>query len=569
MGNDDAPPQPPGPPPAVKAVLSKFSSGKEEDKLQGYLKLLKVGPDLLKFVPGEKAGDLRAWLTAYRYWNQGGASNVKAMLQIIADECNSQHRQHSKKQKALPELVVTPDIGVIHPLTRHLEGNNKYFTSPAAFLKWRLSEQAVQAAAAADFKLAPRESPIVAVLLFRKHVITEQRYLWDLITQMEKDHIIPVPIFINGVEAHTIVRDLLTSDYEEKQVQKGIIHRDTTYQAVNAVKVDAIVNTVGFPLVGGPAGSVEAGRNVAVAEQLLTDMNVPYIVAAPMLLQGIDQWKQTGVLGLQSVVLYALPELDGAIDAVVLGGLVGDKIALVPERVRKLNSRVMGWMNLKRSPPSERKIAVSLYGFPPNVGAVGTAALLNVPQSLENLLRQLHRSGYDVGDWANDEHASGQSLVAALAVISENPVIAGGASNMQAALDAKIARAVANDQTVAATLALPGAGLAGAKVRAVDVTADELEKVMGKYMFQKVRRAWSERDRGPGVSASGTYVVAGLEIGNVFVFVQPLLGLEGDPMRLLFERDLTPHPQYCATYEWLQLNPSQGGMGTQAIVHLG
>ena len=92
---------------------------------------------------------------------------------------------------------------------------------------------------------------------------------------------------------------------------------------------------------------------------------------------------------------------------------------------------------------------------------------------------------------------------------------------------------------------------------------------MGKYMFQKVRRAWSERDRGPGVSASGTYVVAGLEIGNVFVFVQPLLGLEGDPMRLLFERDLTPHPQYCATYEWLQLKPSQGGMGTQAIVHLG
>lgn len=24
---------------------------------------------------------------------------------------------------------------------------------------------------------------------------------------------------------------------------------------------------------------------------------------------------------------------------------------------------------------------------------------------------------------------------------------------------------------------------------------------------------------------------------------QPLLGVEGDPMRLLFERDLTPHPQ--------------------------
>lgn len=49
---------PSGPPPAVKAVLSKFGSGKEEDKLAGYLKLLKVGPDLLKLIPGDKASDL-------------------------------------------------------------------------------------------------------------------------------------------------------------------------------------------------------------------------------------------------------------------------------------------------------------------------------------------------------------------------------------------------------------------------------------------------------------------------------------------------------------------------------
>jgi len=72
-----------GPPPAIKAILSKFSSGKEEDKLAGYIKLLKVGPDLLKFVPGEKAGDLRTWLELYRYWNQGGLSNVSAMFQLI------------------------------------------------------------------------------------------------------------------------------------------------------------------------------------------------------------------------------------------------------------------------------------------------------------------------------------------------------------------------------------------------------------------------------------------------------------------------------------------------------
>ncbi len=47
-----------------------------------------------------------------------------------------------------------------------------------------------------------------------------------------------------------------------------------------------------------------------------------------------------------------------------------------------------------------------------------------------------------------------------------------------------------------------------------------------------------------------------LQIGNVFIGVQPVLGVEGDPMRLLFERDLTPHPQYAAFYKWLQVGLS-------------
>ena len=46
---------------------------------------------------------------------------------------------------------------------------------------------------------------MAAVLLYRKHVITEQPYIGQLITQMEAEGVIPLPIFINGVEAHTVV----------------------------------------------------------------------------------------------------------------------------------------------------------------------------------------------------------------------------------------------------------------------------------------------------------------------------------------------------------------------------
>lgn len=73
------------------------------------------------------------------------------------------------------------------------------------------------------------------------------------------------------------------------------------------------------------------------------------------------------------MVLYSLPELDGAIDTVVLGGLVGDTIGLIPERVRKMNDRIKGWVNLRRTPAGDRKVAVLVYGFPPNVGAVSRA----------------------------------------------------------------------------------------------------------------------------------------------------------------------------------------------------
>ena len=111
--------------------------------------------------------------------------------------------------------------------------------------------------------------------------------------------------------------------------------------------------------------------------------------------------------------------------------------------------------------------------------------------------------------------------------------------------------------------------MGGAVVRAKDVSMDDLEQVVGKYMMRKIRRAWSEKERGPGVSSQGKLVVSGIQVGNVWLTVQPLLGIEGDPMRLLFERDLTPHPQYCAAYKYMRLDESEGGIGAQAVVHLG
>lgn len=140
---------------------------------------------------------------------------------------------------------------------------------------------------------------------------------------------------------------------------------------------------------------------------------------------------------------------------------------------------------------------------------------------------------------------------------------------MQEAVDARIKRAISGDLTTADTLAKPGGGLGGARVRSLSVKFDNLEKVLGKYMTKKVRRAWSDKERGPGVAANGDLIVSGLELGNIWISVQPLLGVEGDPMRLLFERDLTPHPQYIASYKYMSLPEEKGGIGAQVVIHLG
>ena len=61
-------------------------------------------------------------------------------------------------------------------------------------------------------------------------------------------------------------------------------------------------------------------------------------------------WTRDGIAGLQSVVLYSLPELDGAIDSIPLGGLVNNDIYLVPERVDRLAARIQKWVHLRRTP---------------------------------------------------------------------------------------------------------------------------------------------------------------------------------------------------------------------------
>ncbi|MEG4312124.1 MULTISPECIES: cobaltochelatase subunit CobN [unclassified Microcoleus] len=553
--------KPKGMPKPVKFILDKFSNGREEDKLAGYISFLKVGPKLLKYVPVQKVQDLRNWLIIYGYWNAGGADNVVSMFWIIAE------KYLGLKVAEIPPPVETPNMGLLHP------DYNGYFESPRQYLDWYLGNQMSrsgqdarstkearhldrkgyngQDARSTKFETNLSEnldrvsngqdarstkfetnwsqnsdrgkSPVVGILLYRKHVITKQPYIPQLIRYFEDAGIVPLPIFINGVEGHVAVRDWMTTAGETARRKQGNI--ETLSLSKDAVEVDAIVSTIGFPLVGGPAGSMEAGRQVEVAKRILTAKNVPYFVSAPLLIQDIHSWTRQGIGGLQSVVLYALPELDGAIDPVPLGGLVGEDIYLVPDRAKRLTSRINNWVKLRQTPPSERKIAIILYGFPPGYGAAGTAALLNVPKSLLNFLHKLQAAGYTVGEIPAD----GEELIRRVKEADEATC---------EGQDARTTKETVNVKT--------------------------LEKWLGYLLTSRIEKQWKSLT-GTGIKTDGDeFQIGGIQLGNVWIGLQPPLGISGDPMRLMFERDLTPHPQYAAFYKWLQ-----NDLQADAVVHFG
>ncbi len=494
-----------GMPRPIQALLAKFGSGREEDKLAGYIGFLKVGPKLLRFLPSRRAQDLRHWLILYSYWNGGGSENVTALFLYLA------RHGLGLRPSAIPPLRQSPDLGLCHP------DHDGYFQDPQAYLAWFHRSRP---------RSAPQQDnwPVVGLLLYRKHVITDQPYIPQLIHAFEAARLIPLPVFINGVEAHMAVRDWMTSATE---LAAEVEARGARRQAV---AVDAIVSTIGFPLVGGPAGSMEAGRREQVAQRILVAKNVPYVVAAPLLIQDLHSWTHHGIGGLQSVVLFALPELDGAIDPVPLGGLVGDRIYLIPERLRRLTGRLNAWIALRRRPAAERRVAIVLYGFPPGYGATGTAALLNVPDSLLALLQAMAAQGYRLGPLP----ASGEELI----------------RQVKEADDTWVSRIPAGERFEDWTGA--------------SVTVETLRQWLGPLHTSRIEKQWGPLADTGIRTLAGRFLLGGVQLGNIWIGVQPPLGVAGDPMRLMHERDLTPHPQYAAFYGWLR-----HGFQADVVLHFG
>ena len=469
-------------PKPMQLVLKLLTQGREEDTLYAYTKLTKITSKLLPLMPA-KLHDFRTWLSVNIYWNQPDAANITQMIRLILRDCLGQ-----PLDVAPPRLI--PMMGCFHPDTDEL------FANPDSFLRWRAKQHKQRKTGSAQ-KANGAGAATVALLAFRKHVVQQQHYLGELVRALEAQGLAVLPIFVSGIEAHVAVREWVTRQ-----------------------PVDLILSTMGFPLVGGPAGSTKPGHYQQKASDLLAGIDVPYIIAQPLQMQSEHEWHAQGVAPMQAVIMYDLPEMDGSIAPVTLGAIRGQQIVATPDRLARTARQVAGWVRLRHTPPAAKKLAVVLYNYPPGLGKLGTAALLDVPASLLALLRRLRDAGYAVGQLP-------ESAEALAAQIAECEPASGGSP-------------------------------------AVTLSTREYRQIMPAAQADRIDQRWGPPPGDIAPVGRDGIRLDGLYFGNVFVGVQPPLGVPGDPMRMLFDHDYAPHHQYAGFYRWLS-----EGWHADAVIHFG
>jgi magnesium chelatase subunit H len=463
--------------------------GGEGDSGRKQLRSLKRARGFLRFIPGS-AQDVRVYLLALQAWLTGSEGNLTELLRAVATRYAGD--RFPGADGGLPELVDYPETGLYHP---DLPGTG-IVEDPA--------QLPAPARAGNGDESGPEGGATVGLLVMRSYVLAGNTDHYDAV--------------IRALEARGLrVRTAFAAGLDTRPVvERWFRNADGT------AAIDALVSLSGFSLVGGPAWHDAEG-----ARTILEELDVPFMVAQPLEFQTLQSWEDDprGLTPLETALMVAMPELDGAVSPMVFGGRGGTATsdnpdaAPLPERVEHLAERVARWARARRTPRAERKVAVVLFNFPPNAGNAGTAAYLDVFPSLHNVLERLRDEGYQVD-------------------VPETP------DDLREALVGEVARRTGTQ----------------ARIHARVPTDDHVAR---ERWLDEIEAAWGPAP-GKHLTDGASLMVLGARFGNVFVGLQPGMGYEGDPMRLLFEKGFAPTHAFSAFYRWIKED-----FGAHAMVHFG
>ncbi len=483
-----------GPDSGALSLLKRLRGSKKKGASSGagQMKMLRRLPKILKFIPGA-AQDLRAYFLTLQYWLAGSDENLANMVRLLVNRYASGERAGLRGTLNVAPPEDHPETGVYHPR-----------------LKTRITVDASQ------LPSLPHASGTVGLLIMRSYALAGNSKHYDaVIAAFEAKGMRVIPAFASGLDARPAIEKYFLKD-----------GRPT---------IDALVSLTGFSLVGGPAYN-----DAQAAEHVLARLNVPYLAAHALEFQTLQEWSASnrGLMPVETTMMVAIPELDGATGPMVFGGRSSGKASCTgcqkactfadgaardmhpcTERAAMLAARVEKLIALRKAGSAERKIGIVLFNFPPNAGSVGTAAHLSVFASLFNVLKGLKQEGYKV-----ELPASADALRER--ILGGNSARFGTQANVHA-------RIPVNDH------------------------------IRRERWLAQIERQWGTAP-GKQLSDGGSLFVLGAQFGNVFVGLQPAFGYEGDPMRLLFETGFAPTHAFSAFYRYLRED-----FGAHALLHFG
>lgn len=485
-----------------------------------YLTLIGRLPAILKFVPNAgKLKDIKNYLLLFACFLQPTPRNIRSMLLLAIKHYAKGDYRRIKIDP--PEAM--PTVAIYHP------DAPKLFETIGAYEKWYERK-----------RRRPLEADqTIGMLLMRPQIISDSRRHYDgLIRAIEEEGLSVIPAISTFMDNRDACSKFFVEEARgELAARKGVPPRARHDGEQNSgpgerganratllpdsrgkSRVSQVVSLTGFSFVGGPAMN-----DSQAAAEFLNQLNVPFRSMVSLDVQTIEHWNQSklGLNAIQTAMQISIPEIDGATEPFVYGGLPssGNQPEPLEDRCRRIAKRLARWNRLRVAPRADVRLAFLVFCFPPNKGNIGTAADLDVFQSLWKVLSQLRSEGYTV-----EAPDSAERLREIL--LEGNSADAGTLANV-----------------------------------AYRMKVDEYRRLC-PYV-EDIEREWG---RAPGaINSNGREIlILGAQLGNVFVGVQPTFGYEGDPMRLLAAESGAPHHGFMALYTYLEKV-----FLSDAVVHVG
>ena len=490
----------------------------------------------------------------------GGATSVPGLRQLV--EAARQRQQMlvvtSGAGPPDPELTAlsTVPASIVHETTAYLQlGGRDNFAHGLRFLSDHLlltgfgyeppqdlpqhgiyHPDLPPGATLADWQVRHKsDRPTVGVLFYRAHWMSGNlAFIDSLIGQIERRGANALPVFTSSLKATT------------KPSVAGLDRWPAAFELLHDQGrrvVDALIMTMSFNMGEiNPDGPTRAGWGV----ETLAILDLP-VVQAITCSTTRWQWEASsrGLNPLDTAMQVALPEFDGRIitvpisfkerrvDAPTTSSPAGQDLvhyAPLEDRAERVVGLALRLAALRSKPNAQKRVAFILTNSPGKASRIGNAVGLDTPASLIHVFAAMQQAGYHFDALPTDGDTLIQSLIDRCSY----------------------------DQTLLTEEQLAQA--------AGQVPAEQYARWFAELPESARVRMIAQWGQPPGEAYvhESSIALAGLDLGNVFLALQPPRGYGMDPDAIYHQPDLPPTHNYYALYRWLR-----DGWQADAIVHVG